>query len=139
MKPIPANLPDTDNHGPSQHAVIQRAVFAALGHVKPDYRSPGRLDKCASVIADFVEAELKAANTDTRDDIERLTRGILKIREYLETKPPRIGDATFDCEALLAGSQSERAPSMPQPQWVTDYEKKMMSDAGPRAGRPTEN
>lgn len=34
-------------------------------------------------------------------DIARYRRGIRKILEYLECSEPRIGDATFDCEALL--------------------------------------
>lgn len=38
---------------------IQRAVYAALGHVRPDYRSPKALDEAAFVIADFVDHELR--------------------------------------------------------------------------------
>ena len=37
---------------------IERAILAALMHVKPDYRSPSRLDDCARTIAQFVIAEL---------------------------------------------------------------------------------
>lgn len=36
------------------------------------------------------------------DDIQRLERGIASIQGYLETTPPRVGDALHDCEALLA-------------------------------------
>lgn len=42
----------------SRKDVIQRGVLAALGTVKLDYRSPKRLDEAASVIADFVIAEV---------------------------------------------------------------------------------
>ncbi len=38
--------------------VIQRAIFAALGTVKLDYRSSKRLDEAAGIIADFVIAEI---------------------------------------------------------------------------------
>jgi hypothetical protein len=38
---------------------IQRGVYAALGCVKLDYRSPKRLDEAAGIIADFVVAELE--------------------------------------------------------------------------------
>ena len=44
-------------------------------------------------------------------EIERLLRGIKCIQECLEANPPRIGDATFDCEALLAGSVLEQKPA----------------------------
>lgn len=40
---------------------IQRSIFAALTHVKPDYRSPRRIDDAASVITDFVMPEVEAA------------------------------------------------------------------------------
>lgn len=40
--------------------LIQKATLAALMHVKPDYRSPKRLDDAARVIAEFVDAELRA-------------------------------------------------------------------------------
>lgn len=40
--------------------IIQRAIYAALGHVKIDYRSPKRLDEAAGVIADFVVVALNA-------------------------------------------------------------------------------
>ena len=35
-------------------------------------------------------------------DAIRYENGIRKIKEYLEAKEPRIGDALFDCDALLA-------------------------------------
>ncbi len=35
-------------------ATIQRAIYAAFGCVKPDYRSARRLDEAAGIIADFV-------------------------------------------------------------------------------------
>jgi hypothetical protein len=38
--------------------IIQAAIFAALGHHKPDYRSPRLLDKAATVIQRFVSAAL---------------------------------------------------------------------------------
>lgn len=38
---------------------IQRGVYAALGHVKLDYRSPKRLDEAAGIVADFVLAEIE--------------------------------------------------------------------------------
>lgn len=60
------NHPDIFVEGPSRHAIIQMAVLAALMHVKPDYRSPRRLDECASTIADFVEGALKDAVTAAR-------------------------------------------------------------------------
>jgi hypothetical protein len=37
---------------------IKMAIFAALMHHKPDYRSGAKLGEAAKVIADFVEAEL---------------------------------------------------------------------------------
>ena len=37
---------------------IQKAVLAALGCTKIDYRSPKKLDEAAAAIARFVEAEL---------------------------------------------------------------------------------
>jgi hypothetical protein len=37
---------------------VQRAVYAAFGCVKLDYRSPKRLDDAAGIVADFVCAEL---------------------------------------------------------------------------------
>jgi hypothetical protein len=42
----------------SSKQVIQRGVYAALGAVKLDYRSPKRLDEAAGIIADFVIAEI---------------------------------------------------------------------------------
>lgn len=46
----------------TRHKIVQRAVFAAFGCVKLDYRSPRRLDEAASVVADFVCAELDRAH-----------------------------------------------------------------------------
>ena len=48
----------------------------------------------ASEIGGMVET---AAET-----IERYEGGLKKIKEYLESTPPRIGDATWTVEALLA-------------------------------------
>jgi hypothetical protein len=38
--------------------IIQSAILAALGHVKPDYRSPRQLDETARQIAVFVDGAL---------------------------------------------------------------------------------
>lgn len=38
---------------------VERGVFAALGTVNLDYRSPKRLAEAAGIVADFVCAELK--------------------------------------------------------------------------------
>lgn len=35
-------------------------------------------------------------------ETERLRGGIRKIQEYLDAKEPRVGDACWTCEALLA-------------------------------------
>jgi len=53
---------------------------------------------------------LKAAAKEGANDIDRLERGIRKVLDYLSQDPPRIGDACFDCEALLAGSRHEQQP-----------------------------
>jgi hypothetical protein len=37
----------------------ERAVTAALMHVRPDYRSPRRLLEAVTIIVDFLEAELE--------------------------------------------------------------------------------
>lgn len=50
---------------------------------------------------------LSAALAEQAREIERLLRGIHNIQEYLDATPPRIGDAQFDCEALLLGSKYE--------------------------------
>jgi hypothetical protein len=52
----------------TREEIIQRSVLAALMHVKPDYRSPKRLDAAAGVIATFVERDL------AEDDKERARR-----------------------------------------------------------------
>lgn len=52
----------------SRSEQIQAAVLAALGHVKPDYRSPKQLDETASVIARFVEGALPAPRMVVRYD-----------------------------------------------------------------------
>lgn len=43
-----------------------------------------------------------------RAEIERLLGGICRIQEFLEETPPRIGDATWTCEALRAGTAYEQ-------------------------------
>lgn len=42
----------------SDQDIIEGAVLAALGHIKPDYRSTKRLNDAAKVIAEFVMAAL---------------------------------------------------------------------------------
>jgi hypothetical protein len=37
-----------------------------------------------------------------REDLQRFTNGVQEILQYLEQEPPRVGDAQFICEALLA-------------------------------------
>jgi hypothetical protein len=143
----------------SQKHTIQCAVLAALMHVKPDYRSPERLDDAARVIADFVIGAIGDENkrlreaagygrdcvmesfgyVETTDDqvmadarlqaidavlskieepieaeIGRLSRGIRTIADYLNEA--RVGDASFVCEALLAGGPYEMKSERPQRQ-----------------------
>lgn len=64
---------------------------------------------------DGVKLELEAERYTHRKDNEylsaelgRLLRGIRKIGEYLNEKEPRIGDASFTVEALLAGTAFEQ-------------------------------
>lgn len=49
----------------------------------------------------------------------------------VDNEPEEIDGIFSECMASLRVAH--------QPQWVTDYEKKMMSDAGPGGGAPTEN
>lgn len=45
-------------------------------------------------------------------DSKRLIDGVREIQEYLEADEPRVGDATFACEALLAsvGGAGQSSP-----------------------------
>lgn len=54
------------------------------------------------VVADMNEAADEIERL--RADKDRLERGVARIRDYLNEIPPRDGDASFDAEALLAGS-----------------------------------
>lgn len=47
-------------------------------------------------------------------DKDRLERGISEIGEYLNQEPPRVGDASWSCEALLAGSANEQTSDSPE-------------------------
>lgn len=44
-----------------RETIIQRAILAALGNVKIDYRSPLKMDKAAGEIARYVDAALTEA------------------------------------------------------------------------------
>lgn len=46
--------------------------------------------------------ETMAKLIDAEKEVARLKRGIGEIQGYLEEPEPRIGDATFVCDALLA-------------------------------------
>ena len=39
---------------------------------------------------------------ELRETVDRYERGLRKIGEYLSSNPPRVGDASFVVEALLA-------------------------------------
>jgi len=61
-----------DTSRQDRNETIRMALLAALGHHKPDYRSVGRLDKSAKVLADFVIGaldELHGNGENTNTDL----------------------------------------------------------------------
>ena len=44
----------------------------------------------------------RTSGINLNDDLHRFMRGVQEILQYLEQDPPRVGDAEFICEALLA-------------------------------------
>lgn len=105
---------------------IQRAILAALGHVKPDYRSAAALDNAAGVIAQFVDGELKvprvAVHFDEHGNADYLSDGgevdLLIIDErcprdrvYLHgSHPAKDGDI----DALIGSDNIGRLGDMPE-------------------------
>lgn len=62
------------------------------------------IERLRIIAADYQALQHRANEID--DHIDLLLRGIGGIRDYLDQN--RIGDASFDCEALLAGSPFEQ-------------------------------
>lgn len=100
------------------------ATYSGVMAVDPDELGPGERTAYAAGFKDGIAqsaAEIERLRDDLarvrsvydfarlEDEIKRLRAGIRQVREYLEQQPPRIGDATFACAALVADSHSEEA------------------------------